>query len=136
MTSPLTNGPTKHARDRGGRFAKGNSGGPGNPFVHRVAQWRQQLADTVKDEDVEAVVAQLIKAARAGEQWAIREFLDRLMGKAKTQIEIGPPEVERTCEDILNEIHANHPEFMNYVPPPTVQVLPESVNGNNPEASK
>jgi len=37
--------PSSDGRDTMGRFAPGNSGGPGNPFARKVASLRQALLD-------------------------------------------------------------------------------------------
>lgn len=70
--------------DRGprGRFASGNRGGPGNPHAKRVAVLRGALLDAVTDEDIHAVARALVAAAKTGEVAAIRELLDRCIGKA------------------------------------------------------
>ena len=39
MKEPLANG--DNGRDKQGRFAVGNKGGPGNPYARRVAQMRR-----------------------------------------------------------------------------------------------
>jgi hypothetical protein len=43
--------------------------------------FRAAALNAVKREDVEAIMAKLIEQAKAGEAWAIREFLDRVLGK-------------------------------------------------------
>ena len=65
-----------------GRFAQGNPGGPGNPYAKRVADLRAALLDSVTEQDIRAVARALVKRAKEGEIPAIRELLDRLMGKA------------------------------------------------------
>jgi hypothetical protein len=68
-------------RDGSGRFAPGNKGGPGNPFARKVGQLRAALLETVTIDDMKAVAAKLIEEARAGELPAIKEFLERTLGK-------------------------------------------------------
>ena len=80
MDEPSTNG--SNGRDDVGRFATGNAGGPGNPFAAKVAAWRKALHDAVTDEDMRAIVGALINKAKAGEPWAVREVLDRTLGKS------------------------------------------------------
>ena len=79
---PTTNGP--NGRDRRGRFTTGNAGGPGNPHAGQVGKWRAVLAETVTDDDMRDVVRVLIDKAKAGEPWAVRELLDRCLGKVTT----------------------------------------------------
>ena len=79
----LTNGGNGGDRDARGRFTKGNSGGPGNPHVKSVAAWRSALARVISPADIEAVLRKLLERAKAGEPWAVRELLDRCLGKAR-----------------------------------------------------
>ena len=48
--SPLANG--VNGRDGKGRFAAGNAGGPGNPYVKQVAKLRSLLVSMVSEEDL------------------------------------------------------------------------------------
>jgi hypothetical protein len=64
-----------------GRFQPGNPGGRGNPFAKRVAALRSALLDAVTPEDIAAAVRALIDRAKAGDVAAIRELLDRCIGK-------------------------------------------------------
>ena len=74
--------PSPNGRTARGRFAKGNPGGPGNPYARRVADLRAALLESVTEQDIRAVARALVKRAKEGEIPAIRELLDRLMGKA------------------------------------------------------
>ena len=76
---PSTNRP--NGRDARGRFTKGNPGGPGNPHVAAVAKWRTALVETVTAADLRRVIRKLVESAEAGEPWAIRELLDRTLGR-------------------------------------------------------
>lgn len=69
-------------RDSSGRFVPGNRIATGNPHAKRVGQLRSLLLDAVTDDDMHDVVTALVNAAKAGELSAIRELLDRLIGKA------------------------------------------------------
>ncbi len=86
MEPPSTNG--SNDRDSLGRFAKGNAGGPGNPFAAAVGRWRSALAKSVTAEDVRAVLSVLVEKAKAGQPWAVKEFLDRTLGKADQRLEV------------------------------------------------
>lgn len=73
-----------NGRHSNGKFKKGEyKGGPGNPFAKKTAALRAALLNTVTVEDVEEVVRQLIMQARSGDQTAIHEFLDRVIGRSK-----------------------------------------------------
>ena len=76
---PSSNG--SNGRDAAGRFAAGNPGGPGNPHGRRTALLRSAMLSAVDAADVQAVMKKLIESAKAGEPWAVREFLDRTLGK-------------------------------------------------------
>jgi len=69
-----------------GRFAAGNPGGPGNPHARRVATLRALLFEAVTDDDLRAVVGKLIEQAKGGDLAAIREPLDRTLGKAPAAV--------------------------------------------------
>jgi hypothetical protein len=86
----LTNGGNGGDRDAHGRFTRGNSGGPGNPHVKSVAAWRSALARVVSPADIKAVLAVLLECAKAGEPWAVKELLDRCLGKPRQ--DAGRPE--------------------------------------------
>jgi hypothetical protein len=68
-------------RDASGRFTKGNPGGPGNPFAQRVAALRRTLLEAVTEEDMRAIVAQLVQQAKDGDLAAAREIILRTIGK-------------------------------------------------------
>lgn len=74
-------------RSPNGQFGAGNPGGPGNPYARRVAALRTALMDAVTDDDIRAVAKALVKRAKAGEVPAIRELLDRLVGKPTDKAE-------------------------------------------------
>lgn len=79
--APSPNGVNGGDRDAHGRFTRGNSGGPGNLHIKAVAAWRSALVRVVSPKDIEAVLKKLLKCAKAGDPWAIREVLDRCLGK-------------------------------------------------------
>ena len=105
--TPLPNG--SNGRGPDGRFAKGNRGGPGNPYASRTARLRSVLLDNVTDDDFKAVVGKLVAMAKAGDLAAIRELLDRVLGKSKgtvelAQAEITEAELDREIEDALEQL--------------------------------
>ena len=77
--SPLS--PSEDGRDETGRFIEGNRHGRGNPNAKAAAAWRQALVDAATPERVRAVMDRLFQAAEAGEPWAVKEVMDRLIGK-------------------------------------------------------
>ncbi len=64
-----------------GRFLAGNRGGPGYPYGRRVAELRSALLDAVTPEDVRAIAATLVSAARGGDVAAAKEVLLRVLGR-------------------------------------------------------
>lgn len=91
---PLPNG--ENGRDTGGRFAKGNRGGPGNPLAAKVARLRASLVAAVKPKDLRDVIAALVTAAKAGDTQAAKLLLDRVCGPAASlDLELRLSELER-----------------------------------------
>ena len=79
--SPSPNG--SQGRGPGGRFAKGNAGGPGNPNAKRVARLRTALLKGVTPEDMQQVVAAMLAKAKGGDVPAARELFQRVLGPAE-----------------------------------------------------
>src|SRR5688572_1230512 len=69
-------------RDGSGRFVPGNKGGPGNPFARKVGRLRSALLETVTEDDMRAVAAQLVAMARGGNLPAIKELIERTLGRS------------------------------------------------------
>ena len=82
---PLPNG--ANGRGPKGRFAKGNPGGPGNPYAKRTADIRAAFTEAVTVDDLQAIVKALVRKAKKGDVLAIRELFDRLIGKAAIMVE-------------------------------------------------
>jgi hypothetical protein len=111
MTNPSPNGGNGHGAD--GRFARGNPGGPGNPYAARVAAIRTLMLDSVTDDDLKQVVAKLVEMATGGDLAAIRELFDRTLGKSVAGVEasqlqqtlavpvLGPAEREKLIQKIM-----------------------------------
>lgn len=79
MTEPSTNG--VYGRDANGRFTKSNPGGPGNPLAGRVAKLRAALLSAVTENDLRAIAKKLVAKAKTGSIPAIKELLDRTVGR-------------------------------------------------------
>ncbi|MCA9233553.1 MAG: hypothetical protein KDA57_23135, partial [Planctomycetales bacterium] len=69
-----------NGRSKTGRFAPGNKFGKGNPLAKRAQKLRSALFAAVSEEDIEAIVAKLVAAAKNGDTIAAREVLDRTVG--------------------------------------------------------
>jgi hypothetical protein len=74
-------------RDGKGRFARGNKGGPGNPFNRRVAALRQLLVERVSDDDLAAIVDRLVQKAREGDVSAARLVLSYAVGRPTSAVD-------------------------------------------------
>jgi hypothetical protein len=70
-----------NGRTTDGRFAKGNAGGPGNPFARRTAELRQVFVDAVTREDLVAIAQALAQRAREGDVAAAKVVLAYVLGK-------------------------------------------------------
>jgi hypothetical protein len=68
-------------RDAGGKFAKGNRHGRGNPFSRRLAAMRQAFLDAVAPEEVGQLARQLLDRALHGHMDAAALFLAYALGK-------------------------------------------------------
>jgi hypothetical protein len=74
-------GPATAGRGQGGRFAKGNPGGPGNPFARQVAALREAALAAITPEDVHAILAKMAELALAGDVQAAKLVLAYAVGK-------------------------------------------------------
>src|SRR6266480_7531802 len=64
-----------------GQFAKGNPGGPGNPFARQVAKLRKVILDRLTEEDLLAITEALLAKAKEGNVGAARLLLAYGIGK-------------------------------------------------------
>lgn len=69
-------------RNARGQFGPGNRGGPGGKRIaNRTAELRSKLVACISDESVADAIDALAAKARTGDVSAIRELLDRAVGK-------------------------------------------------------
>jgi hypothetical protein len=68
-------------RDSRGRFAKGNLGGPGNPYNRRVAELRRIMLEEVSDDAMRCIIQVLLFKAQSGDLAAIKLVLQYVLGK-------------------------------------------------------
>ena len=90
-TRAIADAPSTNGRTLRGQFARGNPGGPGNPYARRTAALRSALLDAVTEADIRAIAKALVKRARDGEVPAVRELLDRLLGRPGDVQELSAP---------------------------------------------
>ncbi len=76
---PSANG--LNGRDAHGRFAKGNAGGPGNPFARQVGRLRQVLLNAATPERIERLACKMMELAEAGDVQAAKLVLSYVLGK-------------------------------------------------------
>ena len=81
MTNSTPSPNRSNGRDRNGRFAKGNSGGPGNPLAKHTGRLRSALINAVTEQDMHEVVQQLISVAKKGDTAAAKLLFDRCLGR-------------------------------------------------------
>lgn len=74
-------------RDTRGRFARGNKGGPGNPWARKIAALRQAMLNIVKPEDLQAIIARLVLEAQQGDLAAARLVLHYTVGKPAESVD-------------------------------------------------
>jgi hypothetical protein len=73
----------KPAKDpKTGHFVKGNCGGPGNPNIVRLAEYRAAMREAVTPTQLRAVLRKLVSKAKGGDVLAAKVLLDRTLGKA------------------------------------------------------
>src|SRR5262245_11975481 len=77
----------ENGRDGHGRFAKGNLGGPGNPFARQVAALRLALLASVTEEDLEAITQELVRLAKEGNLAAAKLLLSYALGKPAAPVD-------------------------------------------------
>lgn len=73
--------------DMTGRFSSGNRFARGNPHARRTARLRAELLRSVGPDDIREIVRALVEKAKSGDVQAIRELLDRVLGKPAATIE-------------------------------------------------
>jgi hypothetical protein len=83
--APTPNG--DNGRDANGRFARGNPGGPGNPYYRRQAELKRMMLESVTDVDVLSVLRVLLGLARTGDLAAIKLFLEYTVGKPSKEVD-------------------------------------------------
>ena len=84
-SDPSTKGP-EAGRTKEGKFAPGYKGGPGNPHIAKVAEIRKQMYEVLTPR-IPAIIAKLAEMAEDGNIYAIKEVLDRSLGKPQQTIE-------------------------------------------------
>lgn len=79
-------------RDKNGRFARGNGGGPGRPKKVREEQYLDILLSVVTPKEWETVCAVALQRAKAGDGKAREWLANYIVGKPVDRQEISGPE--------------------------------------------
>jgi hypothetical protein len=89
MSSTLSSETVPSLTDRatGGRFAKGNPGGPGNPFARQTAALRAYLINHVTERDIQDILDILLLNAKGGHLPTIKFLFAYVIGKPKPVVE-------------------------------------------------
>jgi molecular chaperone DnaK (HSP70) len=92
-------------RDAKGQFAPGNRLGRGNPHAQRIAEYRAAIQGAVSAGDLKRIIAKLKSLALTGDMAAIKELLDRTIGKSNTipaseGIDFELPEIMTTADTV------------------------------------
>jgi len=92
QTQPSANGVNGRAMD--GRFAKGNPGGPGNPFARQVAALRRVLLEAVSPHDLRGIVSKMVELAKEGHVAAAKIVFEYTLGKPAKAVEPDQLDIE------------------------------------------
>src|SRR5881227_1150335 len=79
-TDPAAQTPTT-GHEPNGQFARGNKGGPGNPFARQVAKLRKVIINRLTEEDLLAITEALLAKAKEGSVGAAKLLLAYGIGK-------------------------------------------------------
>ena len=102
-TAKETPNETPAGRASNGRFARGNRGGPGNPFARQTARLRQAALDAVSPEDIKATFDALKKKSAEGDVPAAKLLLSYCVGKP-----VEPADPDTLDQHELKTIVGNH----------------------------
>ena len=87
MVSPSPNGSNGGSgRDSGGRFARGNAGGPGDPYAKRTSEMRDAFMAAVTPDEMRQVARELLSIALTSNDErnqiaAAHELCNRILGR-------------------------------------------------------
>lgn len=81
MANPSVNGGT-NGHGSGGKFLPGNKVGRGDPFIAQRQKFRSQFVKAAESR-FPKIAKKLLELAAKGEEWAIKEVLDRCLGIVK-----------------------------------------------------
>ncbi len=91
-------------RDKNGRFAKGDTGGPGRSTRAREDQYWRICKSTVSTTDWKAIISKAVKQAKSGDTQARKFLLDILVGdpnKLRQDASNTPAPLVETVSDVV-----------------------------------
>src|SRR5438445_4455764 len=99
-----------NGHEANGRWAKGNKGGPGNPFARQVAALRKVIINRLTEEDLLAITEALLAKAKEGNVGAAKLLLAYGIGKpasAPDPDHLDGQELEHFKDKVetVNEVH-------------------------------
>jgi hypothetical protein len=103
-TSPNTKGLVK--------FEKGNKLGRGNPLGGKIEKLRAAIIASVTPEDFKQIALALLSEARAGNVKAAKELFDRVLGKARQQVEVSDAGAGQEATQVTPETLARAAEWI------------------------
>ncbi|HEV3118488.1 MAG TPA: hypothetical protein VGY58_15670 [Gemmataceae bacterium] len=98
------------SRDALGRFAKGNRGGPGNPFARRLAMLRRTLLSHVNEDDIQNAARRLTEEARRGDLAAIKLLFAYVIGRPVDAVD--PDTVDQQELDLYRQGQARMADIL------------------------
>lgn len=109
MPLPTDVNGSNNGRDKAGKFTPGNKFAKGNPANRKVQVLREEMLRAITPEDIREVIASLIAQAKAGDLDAIREFLNRAVGKADSFTSLVTVEViQRELAEIRETLESSN----------------------------
>ena len=75
-----------NGRGQQGQFSAGNKFAIGNPHATTVGKLRSAMLNAVSEEDIKAIVLNLVSMAKSGDLAAMKLLLDRTVGKFVDQL--------------------------------------------------
>jgi hypothetical protein len=106
---------TPHPKDRDehGRFVKGNSGGPGNPFARRTAALRQAFSEAISEDDLKTLAKRLLVQAQNGDVAAAKLVLAYAIGKPVDPVNPDTLDIEEL--QLFNQFPLSAPDFQRII---------------------
>jgi hypothetical protein len=105
--------PRPKDRDEHGRFVKGNSGGPGNPFARRTAALRQAFSEAVSEDDLKTLAKRLLVQAHSGDVAAAKLVLAYAIGKPVDPVNPDTLDIEEL--QLFNQFPLSAPDFQRII---------------------